>query len=56
MLRDQKGQFQTGKILAVFNRHQGLARDAHRLGQIFLRHLARVKPQAADLVGDQRHF
>ena len=48
---DLKGQFQTGKILGVFNRHDGLARNPDGLGQIFLGHLVRVKPQSADLVG-----
>jgi hypothetical protein len=47
---DLESQLQTGKVFGVFDGHDRLPCNPHRRCQILLRHLGRVKAQAADLI------
>ena len=52
-LGDAEGSLQRRGVFAGFDGGDGLAGHADGLGQIALTHLAVLKPQAADLIGDR---
>ena len=51
---DAKGEFQRRRVARRLDGDDGLARYAHALGELLLRHLAMIEPQPADAVGDER--
>lgn len=51
-MRNAEGQFQGGRIFSLLDRHNRLARHAHLITQLLLRHFVLIEPELTNIITD----